>query len=226
MPGFRWRPIVVPPIRYQSQDIVLPDWFTLLTLCLAPLIAHVLVGAPSPTYLCTSRPKWHKRICHYNPTSILWRYAMVADRRIRAEEWNKADLAATNALFWTERDWDGSEAMIKHSRQHCVQLPDDTRVALFSREMIKTLIVTIQGLQAIILLLGGLNTDERPQFNTWMAVDLIFFPLALIGLLRLCSCFWLTDEFSYASADDVSPGTRRVQSDRGTEAAFKSFILR
>jgi hypothetical protein len=35
-----------------------------------------------------------------------------------------------------------------------------------------------------------------------MAVDIIFFPIALIGLLRLFCCFWLTDDFSYPSSTD------------------------
>lgn len=115
MSAFSTAPLVVTPARYQSQDIALSEWVTLLTLCLAPLIAHVVVGTPSPSYLCTSRPKWHEWICHYNPTSVLWRYTAITDRRIRARFWNRADLAATNALFWTPRGWDGSEAMVQHS---------------------------------------------------------------------------------------------------------------
>ena len=142
MSGLNWTPLTVLPIRHQSQDIGFSDWITLLTLCLAPLIAHVVVGTPAPSYLCNSRPKWHQRICHYNPTSILWRYAAITDRRIRANSWNNADLAATNALFWTARRWDGSEAMVNRSLSHCVHLPERSRISIFSREMIKTLIIT------------------------------------------------------------------------------------
>ncbi|KAF4442923.1 hypothetical protein F53441_11567 [Fusarium austroafricanum] len=196
-------PVYINPLLYQSQDIAVSDWITLLTLCLAPLIAHVLIGAPSPTYLSLSRPAWHERICHYNPTSILWRYGIIADRRIRARNWDRFDLAATNALFWTDRGWDGSEVMIQYSRSQCVQLPDGSRVALLSRDAIKTLIITVQGVQAIILLLGSQVDPSAPSFTILMAVDIIFFPMALFGLLRLCSCIWLTDEFSFASMEDV-----------------------
>jgi hypothetical protein len=36
---------------HQSQSLNADDWFTLATLCLAPLIAHIIAGVPSPTYL-------------------------------------------------------------------------------------------------------------------------------------------------------------------------------
>ncbi|KAH7251308.1 hypothetical protein BKA59DRAFT_500083 [Fusarium tricinctum] len=199
--------VIIHPLLYQSQDIAVADWFTLFTLCLAPLIAHVLIGAPSPTYLSLSRPAWHDRICHYNPTSILWRYALVADRRIRARNWDKFDFAATNALFWTDHGWDGTEDIIKYSRPRCVQLPDSNMVTLLSRDTIKTLIITIQGLQAIILLLGSQIDPAAPRFTIFMAVDIIFFPMALFGLLRLCSSLWLTDEFAFASIEDIPAGT-------------------
>ncbi|UPK91549.1 hypothetical protein LCI18_002484 [Fusarium solani-melongenae] len=207
MPALEYRPISALPLRVQSQEISFFEWVTLLTFCLTPLVAHVLVGVPSPTHLDGNRPTWHHRICHYNPTSILWRYAIIADRRIRARNWSKADLAATNALFWTGERWDGSEAMTKCTHQNCVHLPEDTRASFFSREMVKTLIVTFQGLQAITLLSGGL-TEGAIGFTKWMAVDIIFFPIALIGLLRLFCCFWITDDFSYPSPNNVSPCRR------------------
>ncbi|KAL9564960.1 hypothetical protein ACKAV7_011412 [Fusarium commune] len=199
--------VFINSLLYQSQEIAASDWITLLTLCLAPLIAHVLIGAPSPTYLSLSRPPWHERICHYNPTSILWRYGAITDRRIRAKNWDRFDLAASNALFWTDQGWDGSEEMIAYSRPRCVQLPDGDRVTLLSRDAIKTLIITVQGMQAIILLLGSQIDPSAPSFTLLMAVDIIFFPIALFGLLRLCSCLWLTDEFSFASMEDIPAGS-------------------
>ncbi|KAG8670616.1 hypothetical protein FPOAC2_09989 [Fusarium poae] len=202
--------LFIHPLVFQSQDITISDWISVLTLCLAPLIAHVLIGAPSPTYLSLSRPPWHERLCHYNPTSILWRYAMVTDRRIRAKNWDRIDLAATNALFWTDEGWDGSEEIIQYSRPRCVQLPDDDRVTFLSRDAFKTLIITVQGLQAIILLLGSQIDPAAPGFTVFMGVDIIFFPVALFGLLRLCSCIWLTDEFSFASMEDVPLGTPQM----------------
>ncbi|KAL4728067.1 hypothetical protein ACLX1H_004783 [Fusarium chlamydosporum] len=212
--------VFIQPLTYQSQNIAISDWIGLLTLCLAPLIAHVLIGAPSPTYLSLTRPPWHERICHYNPTSILWRYAMVADRRIRAKNWDRIDLAATNALFWTDQGWDGTEEIIQYSRPRCVQLPDDDRVTFLSRDAFKTLIITVQGLQAIILLLGSQIATGAPGFTLFMGVDIIFFPVALFGLLRLCSCVWLTDEFSFASMEDIPLGTPQM-----IECSTASFEL-
>ncbi|KAH7136374.1 hypothetical protein EDB81DRAFT_844414 [Dactylonectria macrodidyma] len=189
--------VVVPPVRYQSQDITFTDWVTLLTLCLAPLLAHVV------------------RICHYNPTSILWRYAAITDRRIRARSWNTADLAATNALFWISNGWDGSEAMVEHSRAHRVYLPEHSRISIFSREALKTLIVTFQGIQALVLLSGAFIAGRNARFPVWMAVDIIFFPLALIGLLRLCCVLWLNEDFSYSVSNETPPDPQLVGSDPG-----------
>ncbi|KAH8680376.1 hypothetical protein BGZ61DRAFT_508019 [Ilyonectria robusta] len=222
MSAFDTAPLVVTPARHQSQDIPFSEWVTLLTLCLAPLIAHVVVGTPSPSYLCTSRPKWHERICHYNPTSILWRYAAITDRRIRARSWNRADLAATNALFWTPRGWDGSEAM-SNSLLYCTHLPEHSRVSVFSRETIKTLIVTFQGIQAIVLLSGVFVAGSDVHFTIWMAVDIIFFPLALIGLLRLCCALWLNEDFSYSHSYAVPLNPRSAGSDRG-RSSFDSLL--
>ncbi|GKU04898.1 hypothetical protein FLAG1_06512 [Fusarium langsethiae] len=199
--------ITIFPLVYQSQDIDSTDWISLLTLCLAPLIAHIIAGTPSPVSLHQSRPRWHEQICHYNPTSILWRYAAIADRRIRAKSWDRTDLAPTNAIFWTNRGWDGSEAMIATSAAYCYRFPDNTRISVFSREMITTIIVTAQGLQAMVLLLDGLNKEgnARPGFLKWMAVDAIFFPLSMIGLLRLCCAFWLNDDYGYSTAHSTTP---------------------
>ncbi|KAL6914764.1 hypothetical protein FSST1_012524 [Fusarium sambucinum] len=202
---FTGKKLTILPLTYQSQDIDSSDWITLLTLCLAPLIAHIIAGSPSPVYLHQSRPRWHEQICLYNPTSILWRYAAIADRRIRAKSWNRTDLAPTNAVFWTNRGWDGSEAMIAKSAAYCYRFPDSTRISIFSREMITTIIVTSQGIQAGVLLVGALNKDNNPGFTKWMAVDAIFFPLAMIGLLRLCCAFWLNDDYGYTTAHSTTP---------------------
>ena len=189
----------VLPIVYQSQDISFTTWVSLFTLGLAPLAAHIVVGVPQPSYLLNGRrPKWYKHICHYNPTSIIWRYAMITDRRIRAKAWDRADTAATNALFWTARGWDGSEAMVMESLPYCAHLPEHARATLLSREMIKAAIVLLQGAQALVMTLRGLGTTHASDsFVHWMAVDSIFYPLSIMGLLRLCCSFWLTDDFAY-----------------------------
>ncbi|KAI2466896.1 hypothetical protein F4781DRAFT_334888 [Annulohypoxylon bovei var. microspora] len=196
-------------LKYQSGEISFTEWCTLLTLCLAPLIAHIAAGFPQPSYLNPRPPKWHERIALYNPTSILWRYAAIADRRIRAKAWDRKDMASTNALFWTSRGWDGSEEMITLSYPYCVHLPQHSRITLFSGEFIKTVIVTLQGVQTIVAL--GLALGDSSQssdgFVTFMGVDLIFFPLAFIGLVRLFCAFWLTDDFAYSTTQSGSNGS-------------------
>lgn len=186
------------PLKHQSYDIPFSKWVSLFTLCLAPLIAHILAGAPRTFYLCRHRPKWHERLVHYNPTSVLWRYAAIADRRIRARNWSNVDIAAANAIFWTTDGWDGSESMVDRSLLHCTHLPDLPRVALLSSDMLKTTIVTLQGVQTFVILiraLGGGSPSDTFVLN--MAVDFIFSPLSFIGLLRLASALWLTDDFNY-----------------------------
>ncbi|KAI1458722.1 hypothetical protein F4805DRAFT_112119 [Annulohypoxylon moriforme] len=198
----------VYPLRHQSGDITFTEWCTLFTLCLAPLIAHIAAGFPRPSYLNPRLPKWHERIALYNPTSILWRYAAIADRRIRAKAWDRKDMAGTNALFWTSHGWDGSEEMITLSSPHCTQLPEHSRIDLFSGEFIKTAIVTLQGVQAVVALGLALseNRSSSNGFITFMGVDLIFFPLAFIGLVRLFCAFWLTDDFVYSTPQNGSNG--------------------
>jgi hypothetical protein len=74
-------------LTYQSQGIAFTQWIELFTVCLAPLIAHVAAGAPTPTVLKKLRstsPHWTSRLTHFNPISIIWRYNAIADRRVRA----------------------------------------------------------------------------------------------------------------------------------------------
>lgn len=191
----------VDPLRYQSQSIhSFSEWISLFTLCLAPLIAHIVAGVPSASFLHESRPKWHQRLCHYNPTSIIWRYAMITDRWIRCSSWDNNAVAATNALFWTAEGWDGSEEMIEVSYKHCLYLPETTRVPILSSEMMKTLIVTLQGAQSIYTIVSGVagSLESSNTLNS-LALDTIFFPLAVMGLLRLFCAFWLTSDYAYAA---------------------------
>ncbi|KAK7982037.1 hypothetical protein PG988_004275 [Apiospora saccharicola] len=167
------------PLTYQSQDISFTKWVTLLTLGLAPLIAHILAGTPRASYLSKRRPKWHEQFVHYNPKSILWRYAAIADRRIRARNWGRADIAAANAIFWTSEGWDRSEAMVDRGLPYCTHIPDHARIAVFSGEMVKTLVVTLQGTQAVFALTSSLASGTyNDGFDRSVAVDFIFSPLA------------------------------------------------
>lgn len=184
---------------YQSQGITFADWISLFTLCLAPLIAHIVSGAPRPIYLSQNRPRWHDRICIHNPTTILWRYFAIADRRIRAKAWGPADMAASNAYFWTARGWDGSEEMVDRSRAHCVKLPGHARTELVSENSAKSVVVAFQGVQALYTMTSGVASKS---FAGTIAIDTIFFPLAVFGLLRLWATFWLTEDYSYVAEND------------------------
>ncbi|KAI1137161.1 hypothetical protein F5Y05DRAFT_388330 [Hypoxylon sp. FL0543] len=139
----------IPPFRFQSGDIPFSDWVSVITVSLAPLLAHIVAGVPEPTVLRLDEPRWHDRIGHYNPTSILWRYAAIADRRMRALKWDEGTLAATNSLFWTPKGWNGSEDMVTRALPYCTRLPRGSRLKLFSWETAKTIITTIQGSQAV-----------------------------------------------------------------------------
>lgn len=191
---------VVLPIEWGSKGITLPEWLSLLTLSLAPLIVHIVAGAPRPSYLCHSRPKWHDTIVNFNPTSILWRYAAITERRIRSQTWTVAEVAATNAVFWTANGWNGSEAMILQSLPYATRLPEKPRVQFFSVEMVKTVITVVQGIQAFASLLG-LFTHEG-DYTTIDAVSGLFIPIALCGLLRLFPARWLTDDYDYTVFGD------------------------
>lgn len=185
------------PLHWGSRDIILADWIALFTLGLAPLVAHIISGAPRPSCLYHRRPKWHDHLCTYNPVSICWRYAAIADRRIRSPAWSIHDIAASNAIFWTAQGWDGSESMIYRSLPYAIRLPEKATVDMFSMEMLRTIIVLLQGLQALACIIG--NFSSTGDYTTMDTVSGLFIPVAICGLLRLCAAFWLTDDFAYAA---------------------------
>lgn len=191
----------VLPFTYQSRDISFSDWISLITLCLAPLVAHVAAGAPQPSYLTRrQRPRWHDRICHYNPTSILWRYFAVTDRRLRARRWDAADTAAANALFWTDAGWDGSEGMAEQSLSFCSRLPARARAEVASWEMIQTVVVGLQAAQAFYSIGGSLFGSSNYIFR--IALDSVFLPIGCLGLYRFCAALWITDDFAFVDVPD------------------------
>jgi hypothetical protein len=82
---------------------------------------------------------------------------------------------------------------MRSSRVFLTRIPSRARISFFSATSAKTLTITLQGVQAIYCLL------VRPlDWGVAMAVDSIFFPLALLGLLRLPAAIWLTEDYSYA----------------------------
>ncbi|GAW17408.1 hypothetical protein ANO14919_068650 [Xylariales sp. No.14919] len=184
------------------------DWVTLLTLCFAPLVAHIISGAPHPSYLCNTRPRWHERISQYNPTSIMWRYFSILDRRLRARNWTQLDLAAANALFWTGNGWDGSDRMLTRSLPHCTYLPGSTHAETFSDETFKSIVTSLQGIQASYLFILSFSGTFFADIE-YLGADRIFYPLAILGLLRLFAAPWLSHDFRYTS---------RVNPDKSSEA--------
>jgi hypothetical protein len=86
--------------------------------------------------------------------------------------------------------------MVFFTRPLAARLPEHSRVALFSTDMLWTIIVTAQGASAMYSLIGGLT--DKAYFNSTMGLDTVFFPLAVFGLLRLFPAFWLTDDFHFA----------------------------
>jgi hypothetical protein len=203
-------PFKILPLTYQSKGLTFNDWISLLTLCFAPLIAHVLAGVPKIVYLSQNRPGWRDKFVLYNPTTILWRYFAIADRRIRAKHWSAADMAASNPYFWTRRGWDGSEALSRKSQAFCVSLPDGKHVTLISESTLKTVIVTLQGADALYFLLKGYLSPSSDNYQDTVSIGSIFFPLAIFGLLRLIACFWLTEDFVYTDCEELQTRVARA----------------
>jgi len=118
------------PFLLQSQHINFSEWISLFTLLLAPIIAHIVSGIPKLTYLSTAPstlPKWHDYLALYNPMAIIWRYAAITNRRLRARRsqvWGPTDIAAANAIFWTSSGWNGSEDIVTRGSNlvHCARL--------------------------------------------------------------------------------------------------------
>lgn len=227
-PSMRSLDITILPLRYNSQCIGFPEWVSLFTLCFAPLIAHIVSGAPQVSYLSHSRPRWHDLLCHYNPTSIIWRYAVIADRRIRANRWSRDDLTASNAIFWTATGWDGREDMVIEAAPHKLWCPGHTHVQIISVAMLKTTIVTMQGLSALYSVIASLVGVESLNFQPYMGVDMIFLPLSILGLLRLCAATWISEDFVYALHGDGISSTVTDNFDlryTNSQSSFEQFLI-
>jgi hypothetical protein len=201
------------PLTYKSGSLKFNDWISLFTLCFAPLVAHVLAGVPTIVYLSQDRPNWRQKLVLYNPTTILWRYFVIADRRLRAKRWNAADMASSNVYFWTCVGWDGSEASIRKSQAYCVSLPQRKHTNFVSWSTVKTLIVTLQGADSLYYLIWSnfiFSTADTYSFAVTASVGSLFSPLTILGLLRLVACFWLTEDFVYINCEEVQTTVTRL----------------
>lgn len=201
----------IQPIHWGSRDIGIPDWFSEFTLCFSPLIAHILSGAPTPSYLAPNRPKWHDRLCLLNPISIVWRYAAITERRIQTRDWQPADIAVANAVFWTPRGWDGSKAMRCRVMPYMSYLPQRSRVEFVSLEMLKTVILFLQGVQAVTAIVGDYTSIG--DFTSFDTISGLFIPLGIAGLLRMFAAPWLTDDFNFGISSHDS--IRSLRSTKG-----------
>ena len=189
--------------KHQSQSIPFSEWLSLLTLCFAPLVAHVLVGVPEPT-VCGKLPlPWHERICHFNPTFIFWRYFAIVDRRARARKWDRPDdLGAANATFWDGNRWDGSVEKMVRMRGKATKEPSYHHIYVFSASAVGTLIITLQGIQAIYELIANATGSV---YASGHPISKVFFPLAILGLARLPAAPWLTAEYGYRQHKESEP---------------------
>ncbi|KAF2141095.1 uncharacterized protein K452DRAFT_45192 [Aplosporella prunicola CBS 121167] len=175
---------------YQSQDINFGEWTTLITLCLAPVLTHILIGAPEQIIIARPGPSWLDSISHYNPISIFWRYYAITDRRIRTTNWNADDMVAANSAVWSESGWYSPQMLDKRALNGTYgQFPRKNRISLISTSAFKTLIITLQGVQSMYYI--------RP-FPGWKLYSrsfaTIFGALAMMGFLRLSAAPWLLDD--------------------------------
>jgi hypothetical protein len=168
---------------------------------------------PKTVHLSPDKPHWRHRLGLYNPTTILWRYFAITDRRIRAKHWDAAELCAANVYFWTPRGWDGSETTAQKSRKYCVALPDNTHATFFSGSTVQTLIVGLQGADAIYIVVMGLVPNGDFSTSAIVSTGTVFYFLAVFGLLRLIASFWLTEDFSYVNPEDLQADLATVTSE-------------
>lgn len=201
--------------RLQCGSTSLYQWVNLLTVCLAPLVTHVVFGFADPVLLSDQPPRWYDRLAQFSPITIIWRWLAIVNRRIRALDWDRADMAATNAIFWTGSRWDGSEEIMLDSRDWITKLPQDTHVNWMSGSTLATIAMTLQGLAAVFRLNSVPGEDWRA--DTWALPD-IYYPIAVLSLTRLPASLWLSSEYGYNTAHLLE----RYQRTRSLLSAGKS----
>lgn len=182
--------------------LTLVEWITLLTVCLAPLITHIAFGYGNVVLLMDQHPRLLDRLTQFNPITIIWRYYAIVDRRIRAHDWDRADMAASNVIFWDGRGWDGSERLMLESRRWVTKLPPKTRIDWISSSTLATLAMTIQGV-------GAVATLAHFRYAKWNGapdgLPTIFNVLALLSFARLPAFLWLSDENGFEAVKGRVP---------------------
>ena len=181
--------------RYQSNSIPFDECISMLTVCLAPLVTHVVFGFAEPVLLSDRHPRWTNRLAQFNPITIVWRWYSIVHRRIRAKNWDRADMAASNAIFWNGRRWDGSEEMMYKSRDWVTKVPEKTHVSLVSSSTLATIAMTLQGAGALSHILQISTSNWRAP---GLALPNIFYPIAVLSFARLPASIWLSSDYGYA----------------------------
>jgi hypothetical protein len=121
-------------------------------------------------------------------------------------------MAATNAVFWDGKHWDGSEKIMIRSRTFPSKVPDSTHVELLSGSTLATITMTLQGIYSCYIVIKNGSQGDVPTF---------FALLAMIGLFRLQSAFWLSNEHGYVPfADWDAPVTTKPPENMISEAIY------
>jgi hypothetical protein len=108
-------------------------------------------------------------------------------------------MAASNAHFWVGNSWDSSEEMMMRSRRFCTRVPRHPYVDPLSASAVQTLIVTLQGAQALCEVIGTVSVYSKYSVNVNLGT--VFLPLAIFGLLRLPAALWMSVDSAYANED-------------------------
>jgi hypothetical protein len=193
----------------QSQLNDINQWFTMFTLCLAPLVSHLALGLPRTVVMSLESaddgstplseslfPPWTERITLFNPITLVWRYYSIAYFRLRTPSWDAADLAAVNAAFWDTktRRWDGTHHALFLSRRYLTSAPESSHVNILSGSTLATIVLALQGVQAAFFLVG----DAVSSFIGFPdGLPTTFLPIGLLGLLRLPAAAWVSHEWGY-----------------------------
>jgi hypothetical protein len=193
----------------QSQLNDINQWFTMFTLCLAPLVSHLALGLPRTVVMSPDSaddgsapiseslfPPWTERITLFNPITLVWRYYSIAYFRLRTPSWDAADLAAANAAFWDTktRRWDGTDRTLSLSRRYLTSPPESSHVKFLSGSTLATIVLALQGVQAVFFLVGNV-VSTFIGFPDGLPTT--FLPIGLLGLLRLPAAAWVSNEWGY-----------------------------
>lgn len=94
--------------------------------------------------------------------------------------------------------WNGTEEMIGKSFKRLVHLPkaSSSRPTIASSETVKSLVVTVQGAQVLHIIIRALRPGAKrnSQVLNSLALDKMFYFLAIMGRLRVVCAFSLTSD--------------------------------